>query len=136
VGTILSSEASSRLSSPHGGPPYVLFCSACELVEFRKQLLQHFSTHVVNALLHTAIAVCAHMANAPGTSRSLPQRGQPCLRDLDVLLRRREARADGADHLAIDHHLQRPLHFDEASCHYGREATAVDRPPPAPGSAS
>jgi hypothetical protein len=31
------------------------------------------------------------------------------------VLRRSEARADGADHLAIDHHRKRPLHFDEAS---------------------
>src|SRR6266566_440977 len=49
----LSVRSLLRLPSPHGGPPHVLFGSACELVEFRKQLLQHFSTHVANALLYT-----------------------------------------------------------------------------------
>jgi hypothetical protein len=36
--------------------------------------------------------------------QSLAERSEPCLGDLFVFLGRREARAGGAGHLAIDHH--------------------------------
>ena len=41
---------------------------------------------------------------------------EPCLGDLFGFLGCGEASADGADHLAIDAHRERPLHFDETSC--------------------
>jgi len=54
-------------------------------------------------------------------------RCQPGLRDLHVVLRRVEARSDGADHLAIDHDWKPALHLDEALRGNGSNATVVDR---------
>jgi hypothetical protein len=54
-------------------------------------------------------------------------RCQPGLRDLHVVLRRVEARSDGADHLAIDHDRKPALHLDEALRGNGSNATVVDR---------
>jgi hypothetical protein len=42
------------------------------------------------------------------------ERGESCLSDLYVVLRGAEARADTADHLAIDHDGQAAVHFDIA----------------------
>jgi hypothetical protein len=49
------------------------------------------------------------------------------LRDLHVVLRRVEARPDGADHLAIDNDWQTALHVGEALRRNGSNATVVDR---------
>jgi hypothetical protein len=54
-------------------------------------------------------------------------RCQTGLRDLHVVLRRVEARPDGTNHLAIDDDRKPALHFREARCRYGSEATLVDR---------
>jgi hypothetical protein len=52
---------------------------------------------------------------------------QPRLRDLDVVLRRIEARSDGADHLAFDDDGKPALHLGEALRGNGSNATVVDR---------
>ena len=54
-------------------------------------------------------------------------RCQPDLRDLHVVLQRVEARPDGADHLAINNDRKSTLHFREALCRDGCNATVVDR---------
>ena len=48
-------------------------------------------------------------------------------RDTYVLIRCSEARADGSDYLAIHHHRDSTLHFDEAARRDGGLATVVDR---------
>jgi hypothetical protein len=54
-------------------------------------------------------------------------RCQPGLRDLRVVLRRVEACSDGTDHLAIHNDRKSTLHFREALCRDGSDATVVDR---------
>jgi hypothetical protein len=58
---------------------------------------------------------------------STRDRCQPALRDLHVVLRRVEARSDGADHLAINNYRRSTLHFREALRRDGSNATVVDR---------
>jgi hypothetical protein len=49
------------------------------------------------------------------------------LRDLDVVLRRIEARADASDDLAIDHDWKTALHLDETRRRDGSGSTVIDR---------
>ena len=54
-------------------------------------------------------------------------RCQSGLRDLYIVLRRVEARPDGADHLAVDDDRKPALHLGEALRRNGSNATVVDR---------
>ena len=54
-------------------------------------------------------------------------RCEPGLRDLNVMLRRVEARPDSANHLAIDDNWKPALHLGEALCRHRSNATVVDR---------
>src|SRR5271165_2630117 len=52
--------------------------------------------------------------------------GKPCLRDLHIVVRRIEARADAADHLTIDDDRQASLHRDEVTCRDQCDTTVID----------
>src|SRR5260221_7734575 len=74
----------------------------------------------------TASPLFASLASGYPRLRSLAERGEPCLRDLHVVLRRIEACTDRADHLAIDHDRKASLHLDEAARRHGGDASMID----------
>src|ERR1700720_1592334 len=62
----------------------------------------------------------------PGRREAMCERGKSCLGDLFVFLGRREARADAANHLAVDYDWKPALHLYKAASGYCRVTTAVD----------
>jgi hypothetical protein len=61
------------------------------------------------------------------TETLVTEGGEPRLRDLRVMLRGIEARADAPDHLAIDDDRKASLHLDESVRRHSRDAAMIDR---------
>src|ERR1700731_4680217 len=66
------------------------------------------------------------MEQHPAGEKLLCERGMSCLGDLFVFLGRRKARADAANHLAVDYDWKPALHLYKAASGYRRVTAVVD----------